>query len=293
MKRLPFDDRSWDVRKRAFRIWQRTPHEVAPMTDVERTCQSCGTVYMGNFCPRCGQAARVGRFSFKTAFFLFLDIWGIGNRGMFRTIRDLMLRPGYMIRDYVGGRQSSYFPPFKMFFILATFTFLFTHGISLDVEEPKNEGYKFDIPEDATEQEKKIGSKALKFKESVPDVIMALEKKNPSLFALVMLILASAPLYIFIRKCPAVPDLRYSEHIVALVYTANTYSLYRMIGAVFPLGGGLFKLMAVVMIFVSLKQFTGYSKRRLLTYIILTGLISAVVLVLAVCLAAVIYFTFF
>jgi hypothetical protein len=25
----------------------------------------------------------------------------MGNRGMFRTLRDLILRPGYLIRDYI------------------------------------------------------------------------------------------------------------------------------------------------------------------------------------------------
>ena len=52
------------------------------------------------------------------AFLNFLDVWGLGNRGMFRTIRDLVLRPGYMIRDYLKGMQMAYFPPFNMFFLL-------------------------------------------------------------------------------------------------------------------------------------------------------------------------------
>jgi hypothetical protein len=49
----------------------------------------------------------VGRFSFKKAALLFLDVWGVGNRSMFRSIRDLMLRPGFVIRDYLSGMQSA------------------------------------------------------------------------------------------------------------------------------------------------------------------------------------------
>ena len=50
----------------------------------------------------------MGRFSFKKALLLFLDVWGIGNRSMFRSLRDLMFRPGYMIRGYLRGMQSAY-----------------------------------------------------------------------------------------------------------------------------------------------------------------------------------------
>ena len=89
-----------------FRQWQQTPHTVAPMPDVEHDCFTCGTHFTGNYCPRCGQSARIGRFSFKSALLLYVDVWGLGNRGMFRNIRDLILRPGYMIRDYLSGIRT-------------------------------------------------------------------------------------------------------------------------------------------------------------------------------------------
>ena len=75
----------------------------------------------------------MGRFSFKKAFMLFLDVWGMGNRSMIRTIRDLMLRPGYLIRDYLSGMQSAYFPPFKLFFLLVAFSLIVEHGLSLGI----------------------------------------------------------------------------------------------------------------------------------------------------------------
>ena len=129
---------------RAFHIWQQRPHELAPLSEESRTCSSCGTVYQGNFCPRCGQSARVGRFSFKKAALLFLDVWGMGNRSMFRSLRDLMLRPGFMIRDYLRGMQSAYFPPFKMFFLLAAFSLVVEHGFNfgLDVNDVQDEAPK-------------------------------------------------------------------------------------------------------------------------------------------------------
>ena len=114
--------------KRAFHLWQIRPHEVAPLSNTPCKCACCGTEFVGNFCPRCGQSASVNRFSLKQAIDLFLDVWDVNNRSVFRTMRDMLLRPGYMIRDYLNGMQAGYFSPFKMFFLLATLSLLVEHG---------------------------------------------------------------------------------------------------------------------------------------------------------------------
>ena len=82
-----------------FREWQVTPRVVAPNTEEEHECLNCHDHYTGNYCPRCGQSAKIGRYSFKNALLLFLDVWGMGNRGMFRTLRDLILR-GFLLRSF-------------------------------------------------------------------------------------------------------------------------------------------------------------------------------------------------
>ena len=279
---------------RAFHIWQRRPHELAPLSEESRTCSSCGTVYQGNFCPRCGQSARVGRFSFKKAALLFLDVWGMGNRSMFRSIRDLMLRPGFMIRDYLSGMQSAYFPPFKMFFLLAAFSLVVEHGFNfgLDVKDVQDEAPKTEQtamentkiarhdltvhPGDKEEdiKWKAVGNASLRFVK----VMDALREKNPAIFSLLSLVLFSVPLFFFLRSSPTIPDLRYSEFIVALVYTSNMYSIYSIAGNL--LGFSILNIIAVLMIFVALKQFSGFSKLRVLRYIVLTTLISIFVMVL-------------
>ena len=278
------DQKRREVWKRAFRMWQKRPHEVAQIGSTQRVCASCGTEYLGNYCPRCGQAARIGRFSFKNAFLLFLDVWGIGNRGMFRSIRDLMLRPGYMIRDYISGHQSAYFPPFKMFFILMTFSLLISHGIdfgfnskesnSAKTEEIMEEGENTIKVEGRNEEKAKTVRSFLLF----PKYIHNFSKKNPAIFGFLSLLLWSAPLYLFIRHCPAIPDLRFSEHLVAMVYTSNMYTIFTIISSLLPfhLLSDITKLLAVIMIFVALHQLTGFTKSRMLRYIILTALITLV-----------------
>ena len=123
------------IGKRGFHLWQIRPHEVAPLSNTQCKCACCGTEYVGNFCPRCGQSASVKRFSLKQALDLFLDVWDVNNRSVFRTMRDMLLRPGYMIRDYLNGMQAGYFSPFKMFFLLATLSLLVENGFFYTPEE--------------------------------------------------------------------------------------------------------------------------------------------------------------
>lgn len=288
-----------------FRTWQQKPYEVKPLSNEQHTCSTCGTQFTGNYCPRCGQSSIVGRFSFKKATLLFLDVWGLGNRGMFRSIRDLLFRPGYMIRDYLSGMQSAYFPPFKMFFLLAAFSLVVEHGLDLglygDREQTGNQQKKEQV-ENSTKDEKEVKSETSK-KEKIDDfenkyfkdkdgnykpatialvkfVLMldSLNDKNPALFSLLTLILLTVPLFFFFRSSPNIPDLRYSEFIVALTYTSNCYSIYSIAGNL--LDCGLLRFLAYLMVFISLRQLSGFSKSRLFGYIVLTVIISITVLVL-------------
>ena len=258
---------------------------------------------------------------------LFLDVWAIGNRSMLRSLRDLMLRPGYMIRDYLSGMRSAYFPPFKMFFLLAAFSLIVEYGFDLGLSDDKKAtpteqtaAVPADSLKESTAQAKqtaavpadslkkdsvrqpskaeKVADKLLevgkKFEEASKDskkmdtpivnavvyTIKALNKlwdKNPSVFALLTLMLLSLPMYLFLRHSPNVPDLRYSEFVVVLVYTANVYSIYSIIGDL--LGSVVIQLFAVFMIIVTLNQFSGYSKKRLLGYITLTQIIVTTVFI--------------
>ena len=84
----------------------------------ERDCINCGHHYSGRICPQCGQAGTWTHYTWKQIILNFLDIWGMGNRPMFRTLGELFSRPGYMIRDYLNGHRQFYFPPFKLVAVL-------------------------------------------------------------------------------------------------------------------------------------------------------------------------------
>lgn len=106
-----------------YRLGERMkqPVEVHEVVHDHHICKHCGYGYDGSYCPQCGMPATHVRFTFKRLVQNFLDIWGLGNRPMFRSMRDLLWRPGYMICDYLNGHHLSYFPPFKMLAVLTLF----------------------------------------------------------------------------------------------------------------------------------------------------------------------------
>ena len=284
---------------RSFRIWQHRPHQVAPMSEDRHVCASCGTAFVGNYCPRCGQSAKIGRYSLAIALQHLLDVWGIGNRSMFRTVRDLIFRPGYMIRDYLKGMQSAYFPPFEMFFVLATFSLMVDYCRPTDAEGESQQADPIEISlveKDSTMQVTKPEHKhaftiELDSEEESGDLdqrkivrlgqytkwIRKAKDANPTLFWLVMMIVFSLPLYLFFRHTPRIRTLSLSEFVVALVYTSNTYSIFDMASRL--LDSSLLECLAVMMFFVSFKQLSGFSKRRVFCYLLLTCLIALVVLI--------------
>ena len=48
---------------------------------------------------------------------------------MFRTLKELFWRPGYMVRDYLNGHRQFYFPPFKLLAVVVVLL-LFTSWVT-------------------------------------------------------------------------------------------------------------------------------------------------------------------
>ena len=286
-----------------FKEWQVKPHEVAELTADKHECATCHTEFHGNYCPRCGQKSSVGRYSFKTAFLLFLDVWGLGNRGMFRTIRDLLFRPGYMIRDYLSGMQMAYFPPFKMFFLVITLSVLVQSGLNirtvntlkknkeyvaknLDNNIKEKEDDKTDINsinEVAINDTIIVNGKPIFIKKDKNSDSINLNGRKISLkvfniikkvyhwvddhdtvIQFLLLIVLSGPMYFFFRKNKKIPDVRYSEFFVSMVYVTNLMTIIGIIGEFFQPGNSNAGLVAYAMSIVALKQLYGYNYKKTL-----------------------------
>lgn len=261
---------------RQFKAWQVRPREVAPMSQDEHECLNCHDHYTGSFCPRCGQPATTTRFSWKVAVASFIDAYGLGERGMFRTMGNLLLRPGYLILDYLRGMRASYFAPFKMYFLLFAVSLLVTHGLNI-----KGENFSFSDDFESAVQEVKeeeqaearqvveidlsgIGEKENPESNRIKEILYgvfdkaALFAKNyPAMNILLLLVMMSGILFFFFRRSPNIPDLRYSEFFVMLLYTTNMYTIYSIVFDFFCLGR--LSSYAFFLTLIPLKQFSGYS----------------------------------
>lgn len=273
-----------------FREWQQQPYQVAPMSEETHQCATCGTQYQGNFCPRCGQSSKIGRYSFKNAFLLFLDVWGLGNRGMFRTIRDLILRPGYMIRDYLQGMQMAYYPPFKMFFLFIALSLLVETGVNIRMEdrlqvaqEQFSEGMSDSHAKEQEETSERVEEKKelLTKIDNVSDRVYDWTMKHIGLVSILSLLLFSGPLYLFFRKSPAYPGIRFSEFFVSMVYSMNMVEFYSILSEFFCLSmvlEGCFLMLIVIPI----KQLSGYGYWRTLLNFFLAMIVFFVFILAAI-----------
>ena len=291
---------------RVFKEWQQRPYQVAPLTQEEHTCATCGTSYQGNYCPRCGQSSRVGRYSMKTAFLLFLDVWGLGNRGMFRSIRDLLLRPGYMIRDYLGGMQMAYFPPFKMFFLLATLSIVVNSGLNIrgenqlvKVVQTYERSIDMDIRTVPAEQKAGVKSgtdnERLDFGEKINGTLKVFIRfliDHQTVVELVWLLVLSLPLYVLFRNCPAIPDLYYTEFFVAMIYITNMMNIVSIVFSFFCVNLDTIGFISPILSIVALKQLCGYSYLRTILGLVASfAIITIAVLIIVVLVGIVIGLT--
>ena len=266
---------------KAFCEWQRRPSHIPQMTEEHHCCHSCGQEYQGNYCPCCGQSAKIGRYSFKNAMEMFFDdVLGMGNRGMFRTLRDLLLRPGYLIRDYISGMQSAYFPPFKLLFLLTALLLVVESGANLKGENYLASYHEKTVNIDGTSAEKNK-KKEISSWSRVYDLyivkVREFKEDKPAFFWLSLLFVWSLPLYLFFRKSPNIPNLRFSELLIALVYTWGMRDIYDIVFTFFGVGEK-FQIVVYFMPIIPLKQLSGFKWWRTSSYVILSFLAALVIL---------------
>lgn len=127
------------------------------LTDEQHVCVHCGTSFTGNYCPQCGLNVRRSFFTLKAVAGKAADSLGFdesGNRSMLRTLRDLIWRPGYMIRDYLAGHSPAYFQPFKLLILLTIIFTLLAHMMGVMPEETRDVSDEFlnEMEEDSLRQ---------------------------------------------------------------------------------------------------------------------------------------------
>lgn len=192
----------------------------AKKQNAEVECLNCGNHYNGNFCPRCGQTASTKRITLKdTLHNIFASIIA-GDDVFFRTCRDLLWRPGYMVNDYLYGKRSSYFRPIQMLvrmvavFVLLSFVFGQEASVLTLVDEQTMEEH--------------VHSENL----AKAITILSSLLSNKVFSSLALAFVCVIPFKLLYRRCTVVradgkrTTLNVAEHFYALVYVACMNMLF-------------------------------------------------------------------
>jgi len=90
----------------------------------EKDCLNCGTIVQGRYCQQCGQENVVPKETFWHMFtHFFYDITHFDS-SFFYTIHHLILKPGFLSREYMIGRRARYLHPIRMYVFMSAIFFL-------------------------------------------------------------------------------------------------------------------------------------------------------------------------
>ncbi len=97
-------------------------------TPSEITCKNCGSLTQGRYCQTCGQRSSVHKVTFRETFDDLNDALFSVNAPLLITVRDLIIRPGELLRHYLDGKRKTYYRPVS-FFILMTVIYLLVRSV--------------------------------------------------------------------------------------------------------------------------------------------------------------------
>ena len=87
---------------------------------MNKKCKNCGEFAQSNYCSNCGQSTETGRIDLHYLSHEIQHSVFHVDRGILYTIKELLTRPGYTIKNYLDGKRVNYFKPFAFVVILST-----------------------------------------------------------------------------------------------------------------------------------------------------------------------------
>lgn len=89
------------------------------------TCKNCTSEFEGNYCSTCGQKASTKRFSTKILLSELIDKIFPLDRGVLFTARQLLTRPGLMLREYLDGKRAAFTKPIQFLLVMVAISLIF------------------------------------------------------------------------------------------------------------------------------------------------------------------------
>lgn len=120
----------------------------------DKTCLNCRQVVEKRYCPNCGQENTNTRKTFHHLFIHFFEDLTHYENAFWKTIRNLLFRPGSLTSEYLSGKRLSYLAPVRLYIFISFVTF-FLMGILPHKDDGETSYYNFN-GKPATAKEAKI-----------------------------------------------------------------------------------------------------------------------------------------
>lgn len=89
----------------------------------DKTCLNCNHVVDLRFCPNCGQENTDTRKTFHHLFVHFFEDLTHYENAFWKTIKNLLLKPASLTKEYLSGKRLSYLAPVRLYIFISFVTF--------------------------------------------------------------------------------------------------------------------------------------------------------------------------
>ena len=89
----------------------------------DKTCLNCNYVVDSRFCPNCGQENTDTRKTFHHLFIHFFEDLTHYENAFWKTIKNLLLKPASLTKEYLSGKRLSYLAPVRLYIFISFVTF--------------------------------------------------------------------------------------------------------------------------------------------------------------------------
>src|SRR5215216_6104087 len=89
----------------------------------DKTCLNCRHVVEQRFCPNCGQENTDTRKTFHHLFVHFFEDLTHYENAFWKTIKNLLVRPASLTKEYLSGKRLSYLAPVRLYIFISFMTF--------------------------------------------------------------------------------------------------------------------------------------------------------------------------
>ncbi len=104
----------------------------------DKTCLNCNHVVSQRFCPNCGQENTDTRKTFHHLFVHFFEDLTHYENAFWKTIKNLLLKPASLTKEYLSGKRLSYLAPIRLYIFISFVTFFIIAIMPEDKEDNSN-----------------------------------------------------------------------------------------------------------------------------------------------------------